>query len=84
VLVQSNLPIIEVAVQVDFLDQSHFTATFRKLSSMTPRVYRNAVLSRPLWLLAKIGNALPIDRHRRTTPPKSGIECCLAPGVNDE
>jgi AraC-like DNA-binding protein len=44
-LAKSNLPIIDVAVRVGFVDQSHFTTTFRKLTSMTPRIYRNAVLS---------------------------------------
>jgi AraC-like DNA-binding protein len=42
-LAQSNLPIIDVAVQVGFMDQSHFTTTFRKLTSMTPRIYRNTI-----------------------------------------
>jgi AraC family transcriptional regulator len=42
-LAQSNLPIIDVAVQVGFVDQSHFTTTFRKLTSMTPRIYRNTI-----------------------------------------
>jgi len=44
-LAQSNLPIIDVAVRVGFVDQSHFTTIFRKLTSMTPRIYRNAILS---------------------------------------
>ena len=44
-LAQSNLPIIDVAARVGFVDQSHFTTTFRKLTSMTPRIYRNSVLS---------------------------------------
>jgi len=44
-LAQSELPIIDVAVRVGFVDQSHFTTTFRKMTSMTPRIYRNAVLS---------------------------------------
>jgi AraC-like DNA-binding protein len=44
-LAQSDLPIIDVAVRVGFVDQSHFTTTFRKMTSMTPRIYRNAVLS---------------------------------------
>ena len=44
-LAQSNLPIIDVAVRVGFVDQSHFTTTFRKATSMTPRIYRNAILS---------------------------------------
>jgi AraC-like DNA-binding protein len=44
-LAKSNLPIIDVAVRVGFVDQSHFTTTFRKVTSMTPRIYRNAALS---------------------------------------
>jgi AraC-like DNA-binding protein len=44
-LAQSNLSIIDVAVRVGFVDQSHFTTTFRKFTSMTPRIYRNSVLS---------------------------------------
>jgi AraC-like DNA-binding protein len=44
-LAKSSLPIIDVAVRVGFVDQSHFTTTFRKLTSMTPRNYRNASLS---------------------------------------
>jgi AraC-like DNA-binding protein len=44
-LAQSNLPIIDVAARVGFVDQSHFTTTFRKFTSMTPRIYRNAVMS---------------------------------------
>jgi len=38
----SDMPLAEVAVHVGFADQSHFTATFRKTTSMTPRSYRNA------------------------------------------
>jgi sigma-54 dependent transcriptional regulator, acetoin dehydrogenase operon transcriptional activator AcoR len=44
-LAESDLPIIDVAVRVGFGDQSHFTTTFRKFTSMTPRIYRNSVLS---------------------------------------
>jgi AraC-like DNA-binding protein len=38
----SDLPLAEVAAQSGFADQSHFTSTFRKTTSMTPRSYRNA------------------------------------------
>jgi AraC-like DNA-binding protein len=38
----SELPLVEVAARVGFADQSHFTSTFRKITSMTPRSYRNA------------------------------------------
>ena len=38
----SSLPLAEVAAQTGFADQSHFTSTFRRKTSMTPRSYRNA------------------------------------------
>jgi AraC-like DNA-binding protein len=38
----SELPLVEVAAQVGYADQSHFTSTFRKMTSVTPRGYRNA------------------------------------------
>ncbi len=38
----SDLPLAEVAAQAGFADQSHFTSTFRRTTSMTPRGYRNA------------------------------------------
>jgi AraC-like DNA-binding protein len=38
----SELPLVEVAAQVGFSDQSHFTSTFCKMTSLTPRHYRNA------------------------------------------
>jgi AraC-like DNA-binding protein len=41
----SDLPLAEVAAQVGFADQSHFTSTFKKATSMTPRSYRNATAS---------------------------------------
>jgi AraC-like DNA-binding protein len=44
-LAQSNLPIVDVAARVGFVDQSHFTTIFRKLTSMTPKIYRNTILS---------------------------------------
>jgi AraC-like DNA-binding protein len=44
-LAQSNLPIVDVAARVGFVDQSHFTTVFRKLTSMTPKIYRNTIMS---------------------------------------
>jgi AraC-like DNA-binding protein len=41
-LSDSDLPLVEVAAQVGFTDQSHFTTAFRRSTSMTPRTYRNA------------------------------------------
>ena len=41
-LCESDLPLAQVAMQVGFADQSHFTAAFRKATSMTPRNYRNS------------------------------------------
>jgi AraC-like DNA-binding protein len=43
-LSQSELPVVEVAARVGFTDQSHFTNTFRRVTSMTPRSYRNVTL----------------------------------------
>jgi len=43
-LAESDLPLVEVAARVGFADQSQFTNRFRRLTSMTPKVYRNAVL----------------------------------------
>jgi AraC-like DNA-binding protein len=41
-LTGSELPLVDVAAQVGFADQSHFTTTFRKLTSQTPKAFRNA------------------------------------------
>jgi AraC-like DNA-binding protein len=41
-LSQSELTLVEVAAQVGFTDQSHFTTIFRRVTSVTPRNYRNA------------------------------------------
>jgi AraC family transcriptional regulator len=41
-LSDSDMPLAEVAAQVGFADQSHFSSTFRRATSMTPRSYRNA------------------------------------------
>jgi AraC-like DNA-binding protein len=43
-LADSDLPLVDVAARVGFSDQSQFTNKFRKLTSMTPKVYREAVL----------------------------------------
>lgn len=41
-LCRQDLTIIEVAQQVGFQNQSHFTNAFRKCTSTTPRMYRKA------------------------------------------
>jgi AraC family transcriptional regulator len=38
----SDMPLAAVAAQVGFADQSHFSSTFRRTTSMTPRSHRNA------------------------------------------
>jgi AraC family transcriptional regulator len=38
----SDMPIAEIALEVGFSSQSHFTAQFRKLSNLTPGAYRAA------------------------------------------
>ena len=40
-LVETDMPLIEIGPQVGCADQSHFTALFRKHVSVTPQVYRN-------------------------------------------
>ena len=40
-LTGSELPIVEVGFKVGFKNQSHFTTLFRKLTSMTPKAYRD-------------------------------------------
>jgi AraC family transcriptional regulator len=41
-LSDSQLPLVKVAAEAGFADQSHFGSTFRKVTSMTPRGFRNA------------------------------------------
>lgn len=41
-LTKSNLPIVEVGFQTGFKNQSHFTTLFRKFTSLTPRLWREA------------------------------------------
>ncbi len=40
-LVETELPILDIAHQVGFADQSHFTAIFRKHVNTTPKHYRD-------------------------------------------
>ncbi len=40
-LVESELPIVEIGLRAGFKNQSHFTTLFRKFTTMTPRSYRN-------------------------------------------
>jgi AraC family transcriptional regulator len=44
-LVESELPIVEVGLRAGFKNQSHFTTLFRKITAMTPKAYRNENLS---------------------------------------
>jgi AraC family transcriptional regulator len=40
-LVESELPIVEIGLRAGFKTQSHFTTLFRKVTAMTPKTYRN-------------------------------------------
>jgi len=40
-LSESAVPLIEIAARLGFTDQSHFINTFRKMTAVTPRAYRN-------------------------------------------
>jgi AraC family transcriptional regulator len=42
-LVETDMPLSEIGPEVGCVDQSHFTALFRKHVSMTPQVYRNTI-----------------------------------------
>jgi AraC family transcriptional regulator len=44
-LVESELPIVEIGLRAGFKNQSHFTTLFRKITAMTPKTYRNENLS---------------------------------------
>jgi AraC family transcriptional regulator len=44
-LVDSELPIVEIGLRAGFKNQSHFTTLFRKITAMTPKAYRNEHLS---------------------------------------
>lgn len=43
-LAEDEAPIVEVGLRAGFKNQSHFTTLFRKLTSLTPKAYRNAYL----------------------------------------
>jgi len=40
-LVENELPIVEIGLRAGFKNQSHFTTLFRKITAMTPKAYRN-------------------------------------------
>src|SRR5215475_6306025 len=40
-LVESELPIVEIGLRAGFKNQSHFTTLFRKITALTPKAYRN-------------------------------------------
>ena len=40
-LVESELPIVEIGLRAGFKNQSHFATLFRKITAMTPKAYRN-------------------------------------------
>jgi AraC family transcriptional regulator len=44
-LANSNSPIADIALQVGFASQSHFTTMFRRLTGRTPKVFRRASLN---------------------------------------
>lgn len=39
-LAETRLPIMEIAIEVGFAHQSHFGDTFRQLTGVTPKLYR--------------------------------------------
>ena len=40
-LILSNHTILEISSLLHFTDQSYFTKTFKKVTGVTPKVYRN-------------------------------------------
>jgi AraC family transcriptional regulator len=40
-LIEKQLPIVDISYQLGFASQSHFAATFRRFTNLTPKVYRN-------------------------------------------
>jgi methylphosphotriester-DNA--protein-cysteine methyltransferase len=40
-LAETDVPLIEIGLQVGCADQSHFTALFRTHASLTPKAYRD-------------------------------------------
>lgn len=43
-LADKNIPLVEIALQCGFADQSHFTRVFRRRVGMTPGTYRTSLL----------------------------------------
>ncbi len=42
-LIETNLPLVQVAMELGFSDQSHFSNSFKRFTGITPRQYLNAV-----------------------------------------
>ena len=42
-LLQQEMPIVDVATETGFYDQSHFLKIFRQVVGMTPKEYKNSV-----------------------------------------
>lgn len=45
-LINSNMPIKEIAIEAGFFDQSHFTRVFKKAFNITPSAYRSIFSNR--------------------------------------
>jgi AraC-like DNA-binding protein len=41
-LLGTDLPLVEIALQCGFQNQPHFTTVFKKMTDVTPRRWRNA------------------------------------------
>jgi AraC family transcriptional regulator len=48
-LTSSSLPLIEIALDVGFKSQSHFTTVFRRIVGQTPRIWRTENFDGNLW-----------------------------------
>jgi AraC family transcriptional regulator len=42
-LLETELPVVEVALRAGFSSQSHFTTSFRRLAGVTPRAFRKGI-----------------------------------------
>ena len=40
-LIEKQLPIVDISYPLGFASQSHFTATFRRFTKVIPKVYQN-------------------------------------------
>lgn len=45
-LISSNAPIVEIAIESGFFDQSHFTRIFKRVTGVTPAIFREIFKSR--------------------------------------